>query len=98
MKKRESNQQHIGDILQAYVQQHRWGDKLTAVDLKQAWGTIMGEMIHNHTTELELRKKVLIIKLDSSVLRQELSYSKQKIVDKINDHFGRPIVEDVLLA
>jgi len=72
--------------------------KLEEVDLRNAWEQIMGTPVARHTSKLELRKKVLVIHLDSSVLRQELSYGKTKIVAAINAYFKREVVQDVLLA
>ena len=40
----------------------------------------MGENISAYTKEVSLQQNVLIVKLSSSVLRQELSYGKEKIV------------------
>lgn len=72
--------------------------KLEEVDVRNAWEQIMGTPIARHTTKIELRNKVLIVQLDSSVLRQELSYGKEKIITAINQHFHRELVQEVLLS
>tara|TARA_B100000780_G_scaffold274288_1_gene239079 strand:- start:339 stop:629 length:291 start_codon:yes stop_codon:yes gene_type:complete len=95
---KDDNNQHIGDLLKAYLKMNKLDEKLTGVDLKNAWEKIMGPSIARHTTKLELRKKVLIIKLDSSVLRQELVYGKDKIKDAVNDFYSQEIVDEVLIA
>ena len=96
--KRKDNQQHIGDLIKAYMKLNKLDDKLEEVDLRNAWEEIMGTPVARHTSKLELRNKVLVIRLDSSVLRQELSMGKDKIKEAINAHFGREVAVEVLLS
>lgn len=96
--KRKENQQHIGDLIQAYMKLNKLDGKLEEVDVRNAWEQIMGTPIARHTSKIELRNKVLVVQLDSSVLRQELSYGKSKIISAINQHFHREVIQDVLLS
>ncbi len=96
--KRKDNQQHIGDLIKAYMKLNKLDDKLEEVDLRNAWEEIMGTPIARHTSKLELRNKVLVIRLDSSVLRQELSMGKDRIKEAINNHFGKDVAQEILLT
>lgn len=95
---RKKEEQHIGDAIQAYLNVYKLQGRLTEVDLNNAWESIMGKAVANHTTELKIRKNVLIVKLNSSVLRQELMYGREKIARAVNTHFQKKIVDDVLLV
>ncbi|GIR17930.1 MAG: hypothetical protein CM15mP32_1170 [Flavobacteriaceae bacterium] len=55
----------------------------------------MGENISAYTKEVSLQQDVLIVKLSSSVLRQELSYGKEKIVEMINKSLGGNKIQDI---
>jgi hypothetical protein len=44
-----------------------------------------------------LDRDVLYVALSSSVLREELSYGKQKIVDMLNDAIGKKVVSKLVL-
>ena len=55
----------------------------------------MGENISVYTKEVSLQQDVLIVKLSSSVLRQELSYGKEKIVEMINKSLGGNKIQDI---
>jgi len=57
----------------------------------------MGSNINSYTTELNLRNKTLYVNLSSSVLRQELSYGKQKIIDLLNNEIGETIINKIVL-
>ena len=41
------------------------------------------------------KNKTLFIKLDSAALKQELSYAKEAIKEKLNQMMGKRIVEEI---
>ena len=47
---------------------------------------------------VELQKKTLIIRLTSSVLREELSYGKEKIIKMINEEIGDKVISKLMLV
>lgn len=95
---KKKNEQTLEEAIQLYLNHYRLAGKLTEADLQQSWRAIMGNSIANHTTEIYLKKQVLVIHLDSSVLRNELSFAKNKIVEKVNEYFKKEVVKEVLLA
>ncbi|MBT8376302.1 MAG: DUF721 domain-containing protein, partial [Bacteroidia bacterium] len=67
------------------------------VNVKEAWKRLMGNGVNNYTTAIELKKDTLFVKLSSSVLREELSYGNQKIIDMLNEAIGKPVVQKLVL-
>jgi len=95
--KRDSNAQSLGDVLKELVKAYRLEPKLNEVKLQSLWEETFGPVIAKHTTELKLQGTTLVVYLDSSVLREELSYGKQKLVDALNEAFGKEVIRDVVL-
>lgn len=93
----KKNESTLGDAIQAFLKTYKLDNKVTETDIWQSWEAIMGPSISRHTQSIEVRKKVLVVRLDSSVLRQELGFAKHKIVEKINEYVGKPFIDDVLL-
>lgn len=83
----------ISDLLKAY----HLSDKLDEHRIISSWEKLMGKMIARHTKEIYIKDKVLTIKLDSAVLREELSFAKTKMIRLLNDSIGREIVREVVL-
>ena len=71
--------------------------KMSEVNIVNSWEKLMGKTIASKTEEIFIRDKKLFIRLSSSVLRQELSYAKSKIVELINKEAGTEIVSEVIL-
>ncbi|MDA9106759.1 DUF721 domain-containing protein [Flavobacteriaceae bacterium] len=70
---------------------------LNNVKVQKIWEQTMGSNVNSYTKEVNLKNKTLYISLSSSVLRQELSYGKQKIVDLINKEIGNEIITKIVL-
>lgn len=94
---RDYNTNNLGEAIKQMLKSYRLEKKVTETELYQSWEDIMGPSINRHTQRIEIRDKVLIIRLDSSALRHELGFAKEKIVEKINEHVGYKFVDDVLL-
>ena len=94
---KRSNDQSLGDAIKEFLQAYRLEDKLNETRIMQAWPDVMGRLISNHTTDLYIKNKILFVKLDSSALRNELSYAREKIVKALNKAVNVNVIEDVVL-
>jgi hypothetical protein len=57
----------------------------------------MGNNVNSYTNEIVLKKNTLYVNLNSSVLRQELSFGKQKIIDLLNKELGKTVIKKIVL-
>ena len=97
MAKRHNENLSISDILKEFVETNKLQSGLDKVDVKEAWAKMMGNGVNNYTTDVSLDRDVLYVALSSSVLREELSYGKQKIVDMLNEAIGKKVVSKLVL-
>ena len=95
---KDYNTNSLSDAIKQMLKSYKLEKKVTETELYQSWEDIMGPSINRHTQRIEVRDKLLIIRLDSSALRHELGFAKGKIVEKINEHVGYKYIEDVLLT
>jgi len=58
----------------------------------------MGQGVVNYTTSVRLRNKTLVVQLSSSVLREELSYGKEKIIKMLNEKLGEQVISKLMLV
>ena len=57
----------------------------------------MGNGVNNYTKTILLKGSTLYVELTSAVLREELSYGKQKIIKMINEELQQEVLKDVVL-
>ena len=72
-------------------------DKVVLAQLKEHWTSMFGKHIAQHTTRIKIYNQILTIEVDSAPLRQELLFSKDLILTRINEHFEKTVVSDLKL-
>ena len=97
MAKRLNDHNSLGDVLKEFIQTNNLQKGMDKIDVRDAWANLMGNGVNNYTRNIMLKNEVLYVELTSAVLREELSYGKEKIVKMINEELGRDVVKDVIL-
>lgn len=96
MAKRLNNDSSVGDVLKHIIETNKLQTGIDQIAVKEAWISLMGNGVNSYTKEVTLRKNTLYVELTSAVLRQELSYGKEKIIRMINEEFRRDIVNEIV--
>jgi hypothetical protein len=97
MAKRLSNESPISDVLKEFIQANKLQGGMDKIDVQEAWKSLMGNGVNHYTKEVILKGSTLYVSLTSAVLREELSYGKQKIIQMINEELKKEVVTDVVL-
>lgn len=97
MVKRLNNESSIGDVLKEIIQVNKLQSGMDQVLVKEAWISLMGKGVNNYTKNVLLKGNTLYVELTSAVLREELSYGKDKIIKMINDELRRELITAVVL-
>lgn len=97
MKKRNTGNLSLGDVLKDFIQTNKLDSGLDKVNVKEAWDKMMGTAISKYTTDLRLEGSTLYVQLSSSVLREELSYGIDKIIKMLNEELGKDLIKKLVL-
>ncbi len=97
MSKRLSNESKISEVLQAFIETNRLQSGMDKIDVEKAWKVLMGNGVATYTKEVLLKGSTLYVTLSSAVLREELSYGKQKIITMLNDELRKEVVKELVL-
>ena len=84
----------IGNIIDS---SNKLNSGLNNIKVQNLWREVMGNNVNSYTNEIVLNKNTLYVNLSSSVLRQELSFGKQKIVDLLNKELGKTVIKKIVL-
>jgi len=93
---RKSNIQPLKEVLQEYIRALGHSRKLKEVNIISQWEKLMGKTIASHTTSIFIRKKILYVQLNSSIIRNELFMRREKITEHLNDAVGENIIEKIV--
>ncbi len=97
MKRRNKDQLSISDLLKQFVDSNKLQTGLDKVNVQDAWAEMMGNGVNNYTTAIQLERDTLYVQLSSSVLREELSYGKEKIITMLNESLGKEVIKKLVL-
>ena len=97
MSKRHNDQQKIDDLLKLFVKENKLEKGLDKVNVEAAWRDLMGNGVNNYTNSVKLHQDTLYVELSSSVLREELSYGKDKILTMLNEALGKNLITKLIL-
>ena len=97
MAKRQNSHLPLRDALSEFIKENKLQKGMDKVDARDAWAKLMGNGVNNYTTTVELRNETLYVSLSSSVLREELSLGKSKIITMLNEELGKELVKKLVL-
>lgn len=97
MAKRHNSGLPLSEALNEFIKENKLQKGMDKVDAREAWSNLMGNGVNNYTTTVELKNETLFVSLSSSVLREELSLGKTKIIAMINEELGRELVKKLVL-
>jgi predicted nucleic acid-binding Zn ribbon protein len=66
--------------------------RLNVAQISDSWEGLVGEVVARHVRPISLEKGVLTLEADSSVWRQQISLSKERIQKRIREKFDAEIV------
>jgi hypothetical protein len=97
MSKRLHNDSPISEVLKAFIENNKLQSGMDKIDVEKAWKDLMGNGVNTYTREVILKGSTLYVTLSSAVLREELSYGKQKIITLLNDELRKEVVKELVL-
>ncbi|HRO40329.1 MAG TPA: DUF721 domain-containing protein [Flavobacteriales bacterium] len=94
---RRSNEMTLKEAVDRLVDAYGLREKLDQQAVASLWDDLVGGMVARHTVAVKLRKGTLFVKVDSAPLRQELTFMREALAEKVNQRLGRTVVEKVQL-
>jgi len=87
----------IGDLLNDFVRENEFGNKLKEVQAIECWNEIFGKQMGQYIRSVHLSKGVLVAEITSSVVRAELMMHREELRRQINEKMGETVVTKIVL-
>ena len=94
---RGKNTHNVGDIIRKLMKNPKLAGKLDELDALAIWDDLIGDALIKYIVSQKIYKGILHVKLKSAVMRNELSYKKTELQQKINKQLGKPFLKDIIL-
>ena len=96
-KMRKPNDKSIKEAMDQLFQVYKLQQKFDETALIAAWPEMMGVAIANRTKELYIRQKKLFVRVESSVIKNELMMMRSQIIEKMNERAGGEVILEIVL-
>ena len=91
-----SNEHTLNDLLRRVLQNLDMTEQADALEEKQAYQNIVGDMINKLTLSIEFHDSTLYLKIASPAMKNELSYKKNSLAEKINQQIKHGSVKKII--
>ncbi|MCK5170332.1 MAG: DUF721 domain-containing protein [Bacteroidales bacterium] len=94
---RKKNTQKIDEVVKEYLKAFKIDDKLKEVKVIKSWEEVVGKTIARSTNNIYIKNRKLFVKLNSSVIRNELFMLRDGLKKALNDKAGEEIIDEIIL-
>lgn len=91
----KKNEQTLGEAIRGMLKAYGLEERMSEMDAIQSWEKLMGPVIAKYTKDLRIKNDILYIRLASASLKEELHYSREKIIKGLNKEAGREVVKEI---
>jgi hypothetical protein len=95
MSQRKYSDQSIKMLIDEMLRNTGMKKKYSELEVIACYNRHVGTYIEKNTREIRFKNNTLIVKIDSGVLKQEMSAARHKLMDSINKELGIRLIEEI---
>ena len=84
--------------IQRMLRQWDMADYASEIEVEQAYRRLAGDLIMRLTQRVSFKKGTLWLKYMSAALRQEMTYRRESLRQKMNEDLGREAVKKIIIT
>lgn len=92
---KENDFKLLGNFLQESLKDFGIEKKLEETKVLQAWNALFGVSMEKYMNKVFVKNRILFVEITSSILKQNLLYQKDLLIEKINQHIGGDLLLDI---
>lgn len=93
---KSSNTYTLKEAFNEFLKSIDHKNRVNELRIKDSWEKLMGKSTVIHTRDIYLIRNVLFVCITSPALREEMAYSKTKIIDMLNKDLQANVVKDIV--
>jgi hypothetical protein len=93
---RKANDKSLKEAIEQMLQVYKIKRRFDETGVVAKWPELVGKSVANRTKELFIHDKKMFLRIESSVIKNELMMMRTQIIDKINDEAKAIIIEEII--
>ena len=91
-----TNDKSLKEVIEQMLSVYKLKRKFDETALIAFWPEMVGKSVANRTTNIYVRDRRLYLRLESSVIKHELLMMRTQIIDKLNEHAGSKVIDEIV--
>ena len=91
-----TNDKSLKEAIEQMLQVYKIKRKYDETGIKASWPQLVGKSVANRTKEIYIHDRKLFLRIESSVIKNELILMRSQIIEKINNETKSVLVEDII--
>lgn len=87
----------IGDALKHLKGMNHLKKGIRSAQIEDIWEQLMGKTVAKYTDKIQIIQRKLFIHTNIGPLKNELSFQKPQIIERINEAFGESLIDEVII-
>lgn len=93
---RKTNDKPLKEAIEQMLNVYKIKRRYDETAVVAAWPELVGKSVANRTKELFIRDRKLFLRIESSVIKNELMMIRTQIIDKINEEAKGVLVTEIV--
>lgn len=93
---RKANDKSLKEAIEQMLQVYKIKRRYDETSVIAHWPELVGKSVANRTKELFIRDKKLFLRIESSVIKNELMLMRSQIIEKINSEAKSILIEEII--
>lgn len=93
---RKANDKTMKEAIEQMLNVYKIKRKFDETAIIAAWPELMGKMVANRTKQIYIHDKKLFLRIESSVVKNEIMLMNAQIIEKVNEKAGGVVIEGII--
>tara|TARA_B100001939_G_C16903737_1_gene601254 strand:+ start:880 stop:1170 length:291 start_codon:yes stop_codon:yes gene_type:complete len=94
---RRNNINTIAEVIKKLMRNNKLSKRFDDLNVLDVWNNIIGKDLEKYIKSTKLVDDKLYVKLRSSIVRNEISYKKTQLIQRINKKLKKDVIKDIIL-
>lgn len=91
-----TNDKTLKEAMAQMLNVYRLKGKFDETNVIAAWEDVMGVAVANRTKEIFIKDKKLFVRIESSVIKNQLVMMRSQIIENLNQKSGNVVVTEII--
>lgn len=91
-----TNDKTLKEALEQMLKAYKLKNKYDETFAIKSWEEVVGKAVANRTKEIFIQSKKLFVRIESSVVKNQLVMMRSQIIENLNERAGAQVIEEIV--